>query len=93
MSLKRCPRCSSTDIKKIKFNWWGGIIGALVADEYNCNQCCFKFKGNTANTNPIVNIPATTSSPKLVIPDTCPHCKSPNSKKIRLCEWCGNQII
>jgi hypothetical protein len=24
------------------------------------------------------------------IPDTCPHCKNPNSKKIRLCEWCGN---
>ena len=27
------------------------------------------------------------------IPDTCPHCKNPNTKKIRLCEWCGNQII
>jgi hypothetical protein len=27
------------------------------------------------------------------IPDVCPHCKNPNTKKIRLCEWCGNQII
>lgn len=27
------------------------------------------------------------------IPDSCPHCKNPNTKKIRLCEWCGNQII
>lgn len=27
------------------------------------------------------------------IPDKCPHCKNPNTKKIRLCEWCGNQII
>ena len=27
------------------------------------------------------------------IPDTCPLCKNPNSKKIRFCEWCGNQII
>ncbi len=27
------------------------------------------------------------------IPDTCPHCKNPNSKRIRSCEWCGNQII
>jgi hypothetical protein len=26
-------------------------------------------------------------------PDTCPHCKSPNTKMIRLCEWCGNQIV
>jgi hypothetical protein len=27
------------------------------------------------------------------IPDTCPHCKNPNSKRIRSCEWCGHQII
>jgi hypothetical protein len=30
---------------------------------------------------------------EIIIPDTCPHCKNPNTKKIRLCEWCGNQII
>lgn len=29
----------------------------------------------------------------IVVPETCPHCRNPNSKKIRLCEWCGNQII
>jgi hypothetical protein len=29
----------------------------------------------------------------LTIPDTCPHCKNPNTKKIRLCEWCGGQIV
>ncbi len=32
-------------------------------------------------------------SPDILIPETCPNCKSPNSKKIRICEWCGNQII
>ena len=26
------------------------------------------------------------------IPENCPHCKSPNSKRIRFCDWCGNQI-
>lgn len=30
---------------------------------------------------------------QIIIPDTCPHCKNPNTKKIRLCEWCGNQIV
>jgi uncharacterized membrane protein YhaH (DUF805 family) len=25
------------------------------------------------------------------IPNTCPHCKSPNTKKLRECEWCGNR--
>jgi len=26
------------------------------------------------------------------IPDICPHCKNPNSLKLRDCEWCGNKI-
>jgi hypothetical protein len=30
---------------------------------------------------------------QVIIPDVCPHCKNPNTKLIRLCEWCGNQII
>jgi hypothetical protein len=29
----------------------------------------------------------------ILIPNTCPHCKNPNSKLVRECEWCGNQII
>jgi hypothetical protein len=33
------------------------------------------------------------NSENIIIPETCPNCKSPNSKKIRICEWCGNQII
>ena len=31
-------------------------------------------------------------SQEITIPDICPHCKNPNGKKIRLCEWCGGQI-
>jgi TM2 domain-containing membrane protein YozV len=43
---------------------------------------------NTAAPTPV-------ASPvqEIVIPDTCPHCKNPNTKRIRLCEWCGNQIV
>ncbi len=26
------------------------------------------------------------------IPAVCPNCKNPNSKRERLCEWCGGQI-
>jgi uncharacterized membrane protein YhaH (DUF805 family) len=33
------------------------------------------------------------TSQEMIIPITCPHCKNPNSKKIRICEWCGNQIV
>jgi large-conductance mechanosensitive channel len=29
---------------------------------------------------------------KAVIPSICPHCKNPNTKKLRECEWCGTKI-
>ncbi len=29
----------------------------------------------------------------IFIPDTCPHCKNPNTKKLNICEWCDNKII
>jgi hypothetical protein len=38
-------------------------------------------------------IPTQNITQSIIIPDTCPHCKNPNTKKIRLCEWCENQII
>jgi hypothetical protein len=27
------------------------------------------------------------------IPSTCPNCKNPNTKGIRICEWCGSQMV
>jgi hypothetical protein len=33
-----------------------------------------------------------TVSENISIPEICPHCKNPNTKRIRLCEWCGEQI-
>lgn len=44
------------------------------------------------NNNTHSNNSAQTSNQQVIIPDTCPHCKNPNNKRIRLCEWCGNQI-
>jgi hypothetical protein len=35
---------------------------------------------------------AINSGESIKIPETCPQCKNPNSKRIRLCEWCGSQI-
>ena len=51
-----------------------------------------KNKSNNDNNLKEKNTP-TVDSNKINIPDTCPHCKNPNTKKIRLCEWCGNKII
>ena len=61
----------------------------------NCLNCNFKFKGKEAITveNSAINKIQDTVVTSLNMPDKCPHCKNPNPKKIRLCEWCGNQII
>jgi hypothetical protein len=45
----------------------------------------------SADNIPIIDTMASNNS-QVIIPDTCPHCKNPNTKRIRLCEWCGNQI-
>jgi len=41
----------------------------------------------------ILNSPEQTATENISIPEICPQCKNPNTKRIRLCEWCGNQII
>ncbi len=33
-----------------------------------------------------------TPRPTIFIPDSCPFCKRPNTRRTRLCEWCGEQI-
>jgi hypothetical protein len=38
-------------------------------------------------------MPISIKEPEIEVPEICPHCKNPNTKKIRICEWCGNQII
>lgn len=45
----------------------------------------------SADNIPIIDTMASNNT-QVIIPDTCPHCKNPNTKRIRLCEWCGNQI-
>lgn len=56
----------------------------------------FKFKRkknrHQQNMDSIVH-DESVSNQNIEIPDSCTHCKNPNTKKIRLCEWCGNQII
>lgn len=30
---------------------------------------------------------------EITIPDKCPHCKNPNISKMKICEWCGGNVI
>lgn len=88
-----CPNCKSQNTSKVKWNVWGGIIGALIANQRKCNNCGLKFKPDSIIVNDnkgfqegkTSNVPADTAK-------ACPHCENLNSKDSNLCEWCGNQI-
>jgi uncharacterized membrane protein YhaH (DUF805 family) len=28
-----------------------------------------------------------------MVSDNCPNCKNPNTQNLKICEWCGNQIV
>ena len=62
-------------------NW--GIIGPDQFTDVNDIDWGDAYK-NFQTARPLAS--------SVVIPDTCQHCKNPNTRKTRLCEWCGSQI-
>lgn len=63
--------------------------GEPKSNQYGDNPKLLKEHNNDSSDN----LNKELNNPSLTIPDVCPHCKNPNTKRIRLCEWCGNQII
>jgi len=77
-----------------------GFIANIISIVFFILSLIFKKKeaisaplaSQSADNIPIIDTMATNNT-QVIIPDTCPHCKNPNTKRIRLCEWCGNQIV
>ena len=38
-----CPHCGSTEMKPIRFTWWGGFIGPWLLRYSRCRSCRRKF--------------------------------------------------
>ena len=62
-----------------------GLLIYIIARKPILNQ-------EVANTNTYSSNSSQIPNQQVIIPDICPHCKNPNNKRIRLCEWCGSQI-
>jgi hypothetical protein len=86
----------SKDIKNRNMNeiWWiflGSFLGPigvlLYINAKKPNRDQSEINNRTNNNNY-----SQRSINMVNLPDNCPHCKSPNTKRIRLCEWCGSQI-
>ena len=39
-----CPNCGSANLSIERFTWWGGMLGAAIANRLKCKDCGHKFK-------------------------------------------------
>jgi hypothetical protein len=44
---KPCPRCGSTDILKVEYSWWGGLLGPALVHEVRCKKCGMAYDGSS----------------------------------------------
>ena len=42
-----CPKCGSTNAKKVSFTWWGGALGPALFSLVKCNSCGTEYNGKT----------------------------------------------
>lgn len=56
MDLVPCPKCGSSDVKRVGYTWWGGAIGPRLMNHTKCNNCGTTYNGKSGkpNTNVII---------------------------------------
>ena len=50
-----CPKCNNSEIQKVNFTWWGGILGPRLFHIGKCKKCGNEFNYKTGRKN-IVSI-------------------------------------
>lgn len=45
--MKACPRCKSSDVHKVEYSWWGGLIGPGLVHQVRCKECGMTYDGVT----------------------------------------------
>lgn len=46
-----CPKCRSSAGEKIRFTWWGGILGPKILTHVKCRDCGSKYNGKSGKDN------------------------------------------
>jgi len=46
-----CPKCGSTDAKKVNYTWWGGALGPSLLKHVKCSNCGTEYNGKTGQSN------------------------------------------
>ena len=50
-SFAPCPKCAATTAERVKFTWWGGILGPKILTHVKCTACGTKYNGKTGKDN------------------------------------------
>ena len=45
--MKACPGCKSSDVHKVEYSWWGGLIGPGLVHQVRCKKCGMTYDGVT----------------------------------------------
>jgi len=46
-----CPQCGGTNAEKVRFTWWGGVLGPKVLSHVKCPQCGKTYNGKSGHDN------------------------------------------
>ncbi|MCX6665465.1 MAG: hypothetical protein NT038_05325 [Euryarchaeota archaeon] len=44
---KPCPKCGSSDLYKVEYSWWGGLVGPALVHQVRCKKCGKIYNGAT----------------------------------------------
>ena len=46
-----CPDCESPSLRRPRFVWWGGLLGAWLLNHTVCGDCGFGFNARSGKSN------------------------------------------
>lgn len=46
-----CPQCQNSAAERLKFTWWGGVLGPKILTHVKCQSCGKKYNGKTGKEN------------------------------------------
>lgn len=46
-----CPKCRASSAQRMKFTWWGGVLGPKVLTHVKCAGCGTRYNGKTGTYN------------------------------------------
>ncbi len=50
-SFAPCPKCNQAAAEKLKFTWWGGVLGPKILTHVKCTACGYKYNGKSGKDN------------------------------------------